>query len=119
MVICEYNAFFGLKPLTVPYDPSFDRREKHSSWSYYGASLKALSLLAEANGYSLCEVSNAGVNCFFIRNDLLDSNDIKLAPESSFRDQVLGPNKRASCQWNEISNMPYIDVRKLLSDEQV
>ena len=29
-VICvEYNSTFGLEPITVPYDPSFNRYEKH------------------------------------------------------------------------------------------
>ena len=118
LIICEYNAFFGHRPLTVPYDPGFDRTVKHQSWTYYGASLMALTLLAESNEYSLCDVSVAGVNCFFIRNDLLASGDKKLCCVSSFRDQVLGPKKLASSQWETISHMEYIDVQQLLENEQ-
>lgn len=42
IVILEYNSILGPDhALTVPYDPAFDRRVAHSTWLYFGASLKA------------------------------------------------------------------------------
>ena len=31
VVAVEYNASFGLEPITVPYDPAFERHQKHAS----------------------------------------------------------------------------------------
>lgn len=75
IIICEYNSSFGLKPISTPYDPDFDRTRKHSSWTYFGASLTALSHLANINGYSLIEISNSGVSAFFVRRDLMTIDD--------------------------------------------
>ncbi|MBD5476918.1 MAG: hypothetical protein HDR17_13225 [Lachnospiraceae bacterium] len=48
IVICEYNSIFGSdKAVTVPYDSSFVRQEKHYSYLYWRVSLKALCLWAE------------------------------------------------------------------------
>jgi hypothetical protein len=64
----EYNAHFPLcAAITVANDPSF-------SWQgdrLYGASLKALTLLANEYGYSLLWVVPK-LDAFFIRNDLVD-----------------------------------------------
>lgn len=50
-VICiEYNATLGKEPITVPYDETFERHEKHPSGWYHGASLSALSKLAASSG---------------------------------------------------------------------
>jgi hypothetical protein len=70
-VITEYNAVFGdLLPLTVPYDPAYVRGSKHHSNLYYGASIVALEALAKKKGYTLLGTNRAGVNAFFVRNDL-------------------------------------------------
>ena len=54
ILILEYNATFGPEAaVTVPYDPSFVRGEKHSSNLYWGASLAALTRTANAKGFSL------------------------------------------------------------------
>ena len=48
IIVAEYNSVFGAEAaVTVPYDPSFVRGEKHWSWLYWGASLAALAKLAE------------------------------------------------------------------------
>jgi len=49
IIVAEYNSSFGLRPITVPYDPDFDRTKKHESWTYFGASLSALNHLANQN----------------------------------------------------------------------
>jgi hypothetical protein len=72
ILICEYNAVFGAtRKISVPYDPSFIRANKHSSNLYWGASLAAVTFLAEKNGYELVGTNSVGSNAFYVRNDLL------------------------------------------------
>ncbi|TAN48408.1 MAG: hypothetical protein EPN26_12595 [Rhodospirillales bacterium] len=71
IVICEMNGVFGdLHPITIPYNPLFQRTKAHPSGLYFGASVGALKLLAERRGYMFLGTSSSGVNAFFIRNDL-------------------------------------------------
>ena len=68
----EYNATFGPDAaVTVPYDPGFVRGEKHWTWLYWGASLAALTRLANEKGYALVAGNRAGNNAFFVRRDVL------------------------------------------------
>jgi hypothetical protein len=72
IVVTEYNARFGSeRAVTVPYDPGFVRSTAHHSHIYYGASLKALYLLARKKGYAFVGCNSAGNNAFFVRRDLL------------------------------------------------
>lgn len=72
IVVAEYNAILGCDhPLTIPYDPAFDRTRAHFSHVYYGASLSALHALGEEKGYALVASNSAGNNAFFVRRDLL------------------------------------------------
>lgn len=67
VVVIEYNA--SLRPplsLVIPYDPV--RRWDGSN--YFGASLEALVRLADRKGYRIVGCNFAGVNAFFVRNDL-------------------------------------------------
>ena len=71
-VIIEYNASFGPdESVTVPYDPNFERFNKHKSGYYHGASLSALNKLGNKKGYSLICCDSMGTNAIFLRNDLL------------------------------------------------
>jgi hypothetical protein len=68
----EYNATFGAEAaVTVPYDPSFVRGQKHWTWLYWGASLGALTRLADEKGYALVAGNRAGNNAFYVRRDVL------------------------------------------------
>ena len=70
VLIMEYNSMFGPdRAVTIPYDSTFDRH-RHHSMMYYGASLAALTRLNARKGYRLVAVEPAGVNAFFLRNDL-------------------------------------------------
>ena len=106
-VICvEYNASFGLEPITIPYDDGFDRHQKHPSGWYHGASLAAITKLCAAHGYGLAAVSEAGANAFFTQNGDLDPATAwkpnRLRREYSAVDQ--------DGQWQRISQMPFIRV---------
>jgi len=66
-VVIEYNA--SLRPplsLTVPYDP----QRRWDGSNFYGASLEALVRLGREKGYRIVGCSVAGVNTFFVRDDL-------------------------------------------------
>jgi hypothetical protein len=72
IMVVEYNSTFGPEAaVTVPYDPAFVRSEKHWSWLYWGASLAAMTRLANQNGLALVGGNRAGNNAFFVRRDLL------------------------------------------------
>lgn len=68
--ICEYNAVFGdLHPISIPYDPAFDRKKAHHSYLYFGASIKALQSLAKCKGYRFVGTTTAANDAFFVRED--------------------------------------------------
>src|SRR4051812_29152578 len=77
-VAIEYNAAWPPPAaITVAYDPA-------AGWkgdSHFGASLCALANLAARKGYKLVGCNLAGVNAFFVRDDL--AGDIFLAPGSA------------------------------------
>jgi hypothetical protein len=103
-VICvEYNSTFGLEPITVPYDPEFDRYQKDRKGWYHGASLSALSKLCDAKGYALAAVSSAGANAFFTKTGSLDP-DAAWKP-NSFRETFSGVSHDK--QWDAIKHLPF------------
>lgn len=70
VVIIEYNSLFGdQRAITIPYEPKFDRTQAHYSNLCYGASLKALCLLAEKKGYEFIGSNSNGNNAYFVRKD--------------------------------------------------
>ncbi len=72
IVVAEYNSSFGAQhAVTIPYDPVFQRSRAHYSNLYWGASLKALCLLAKRKGYAFVGCNSAGNNAYFVRLDKL------------------------------------------------
>jgi hypothetical protein len=96
IIIMEYNAVFGKdRPISVPYDRDFIRTNKHYSNLYFGASLPALTYIANNKQYALIGCNLAGNNAYFIRRDLLNKNIKEVSvteayKESKFRE---GRNK--------------------------
>jgi len=84
ILICEYNAVFGARKISVPYEPDFFRTRKHYSNLYWGASLSAITFLANKKGYSLVGTNRSGCNAFFVRNDLLNEKVKVLTAEEAF-----------------------------------
>ena len=83
VVILEYNSMFGPdRAVTIPYDADFNRHRHHTM--YYGASLAALTHVAAVKGYRLVAVEPAGINAYFLRNDLAP-NVPPCSPASAFR----------------------------------
>jgi hypothetical protein len=86
IVIVEYNSIFGPNlAVTIPYHPKFARHQAHYSGQFWGASLSALTLLANRKGYSLVGCNGAGNNAYFVRRDRLD-NLRALAAKEAFVD---------------------------------
>lgn len=85
IVIIEYNFRFGKeRAVTIPYDEKFIRSKAHYSMIYYGASLKALYLLAQQKGYVFVGCNSAGANAFFVREDLKPDCIKELTVEEGF-----------------------------------
>ncbi len=83
IVIVEYNSIFGPdRAVTIPYDPTFDRRQHR--FVYYGASLAALARLAAEKGYRLVTTTPSGINAYFLRNDVEPSIPA-CSPERAYR----------------------------------
>lgn len=98
IVVAEYNSVFGSDhAITVPYDPGFVRGNAHYSHLYWGASLKALSLVADRKGYALVGCNSAGNNAFFVRRDRL--NGLKeLTSEAAYVESKFKESRDASGQ---------------------
>jgi len=73
VVVIEFNSCFNLdEDLVIAYDGS-------SMWNgtqHTGASMLALRNLGKKLGYSLVYQESAGVNLFFIRNDVLEKSGV-------------------------------------------
>jgi hypothetical protein len=67
VLVMEYNALFGpTRALTLPNAAKPDQAPK----GYSGASLAALEKLARRKGYRLVLCEEAGINAFFLRDDI-------------------------------------------------
>lgn len=86
LVIMEYNASFGLKPITIKYNQGFYYRKTfRENPLYFGASLTALKKLANSKGYILVGCDSNGHDAFFVRKDVVaESKFIELPPEEAF-----------------------------------
>jgi len=99
VLMVEYNASFGLSPVTVPYDPDFNRHKYHSF--YHGASASALTRIAESKGYRLVCCDTEGVNTVFVRNDVLNSKLKMLTAQEAFMPERRRTRKyTAAQQWD-------------------
>lgn len=85
ILICEYNSVYGaLRSISIPYQDDFERTQKHYSNLYFGASLGAMTYLANKKGYSLVGTNSASNNAFYVRNDLLNDKLEVLSAEQAF-----------------------------------
>ncbi|MBI2450046.1 MAG: hypothetical protein HYV47_00760 [Candidatus Nealsonbacteria bacterium] len=80
VVVAEYNAAFGLRPITIKYNSDFHYQRD----SYFGASLAALAKLAKEKGYILVGCDCYGHDAFFVRKDVADGKFIELSAQEVF-----------------------------------
>jgi hypothetical protein len=113
IVIVEYNFRFGKeRAVTIPYDENFDRANAHYSMIYYGASLKALYMLAQKKGYAFVGCNNAGNNAFFVNRELKPDNIFDLTAEEGF---VEGRFREARDENGNLSFLSPKDEKKIIT----
>lgn len=121
IVICEYNSIFGKElAVTVPYKEKFNRTKEHYSNLYFGASLKALYLLAKEKGYTFIGTTSAGNDAFFVRNDIAYNFNGLTVEEGYVRSQFReSRDKKGTLTFSKgedrlkmISDMPVYDIEK-------
>lgn len=123
VVIVEYNSIFGPDlAVTIPYDPNFVRHQAHYSGQFWGASLRALALLAGRKGYSLLGCNSAGNNAYFVRNNKLGQLPVFSAREAfvdaRFRDSRSPSGKLTHLsgkhRFEQIAQLEVYDVERAL-----
>lgn len=105
IVVIEWNSVFGPRhAVTTPYDPLFSREQAHHSCLYWGASVSALSLLAERKGYALVCSNSAGNNLFFVRRERL-GHLRALTPEEAYVESRFRDSRDAEGRLNFLSGV--------------
>ena len=121
IVIIEFNSHFGYKfAITVPYSPNFNREKAHHSRQYWGASLRALDILAKSKGYQLVGCCRGGNNAYFVKSSKLGSVKPLSVEEAyvkaQFRDSLdqNGIPNFLDFQQRlfEIKDLPVVDIEK-------
>lgn len=85
ILICEYNPVFGgSRKISIPYKNDFSRTDAHHSNLYWGASLAAMTYIANKKGYSLVGTTTYCNNAFYVRNDLLNDKLNVLSTEEAY-----------------------------------
>lgn len=106
-ILCvEYNSTFGLRPITVPYHPQFDRHNYHPRGWYHGASLSAIASLCASHGYGIAAGADGNCNAFFTKSG-------RLSPEDIFKPKRLREEHSGIAheeQWKHIKDLPFIEV---------
>ena len=101
VIICEYNPIFGdLFPVSVPYEPLFNRFNAHYSGLFFGASIAAIKLLADRKGYEFIGTNSNGINAFFVRQDLFPSIEPLIGNRKSY------PSRHRD-SYNEEGNLTF------------
>jgi len=112
IVVIEYNHRFGKDvAVTVPYTEAFDRRQAPQPWIYFGASLRALCLLAERKGYDFVGCNSNGVNAFFVRKDKRPDEISEVSPGDGF---VEGKFSESRDENGLIVKIPPQEERRLI-----
>jgi hypothetical protein len=121
IVIAEYNSVFGPDlAVTVPYDPRFRRHRAHYSGQFWGASLRALTVLAGRKGYSLIGCNSAGNNAYFVRKGKTGELPV-FSPREAFVDARFRDSRDQSGEltylsgdrrFDEIAHLEVYDVEQ-------
>ena len=110
VAIIEYNASFGLKPITIKYNPNFHYQKTYrQNPLYHGASLTALAKLGNSKGYILVGCDSQGHDAFFVRKDAAEGKLAGLSAEVAFYPQphrlkVIGSTEK---QFEQIKHLDF------------
>ena len=116
ILICEYNPIFGhTRKISVPYRPDFRRAEAHHSNLYWGASLSAMTHIADLRGYALVGTNIASTNAFYVRKDLVNNKLEVLAVESAYSPSNYRESRGLDGELTHITASERLSVIKGLS----
>ena len=108
VIVVEYNASFLDRSISIPYDELFDRKKKHKSGFYHGASLLAFYRLLDAKNYNLVKIVG-GANAIFINDYLLKKTKLaKYTPDEIYEECLLR-NK-----WSNLTAKDQFEIIKHL-----
>jgi hypothetical protein len=121
IVVIEYNYRFGSElSVTIPYEANFRRGERYPIY-YFGASLRALCMLASRKGYAFVGCNSNGVNAFFVRRDRMPQELKELTVEEGYVAGTFTENRDEQglfvpAQPDEerrvVTSLPLIDVSR-------
>lgn len=116
VIVCEYNSIFGDRyKISVPYDENFERKKKHYSNIYFGASIKAMISLMEKKGYNFLGTNSAGINAYFVRNNLFNIFDSKIQKKTIFQSKVRESLDKKGC----LTFNDRVDRKETINDQKV
>ncbi len=114
VVVLEYNAVFGLKQMTIKYDPEFYFRKTYKENPLYsGASLTVLTKLSKEKGYILVACDTHGHDAFFVREDVAKGKFVELSPEEAFYPNPFNLKKFGSIdnQFEQIKHLDFEEIK--------
>lgn len=108
LAVVEYNAVFGPeRAVTIPYKADFCAGEKHPRM-YCGASLAALTKLANKKGYVLVGCADLGPNAFYVRADQLKGNLEEVSVKEAYR--AIHLKRFSKKDADEVNRLELVDV---------
>lgn len=112
VVVIEYNASMGCeRSLTVKYDENFERHKKHPSGFYCGASLAALTKLANTKGYVLVGCDSLGTNAFFVREDIAHQKLSEVSVQNAYFPHSRRSKKLSTeGQFELIKHLDFVEI---------
>ena len=82
VVVVEYNAHFAPpQRVAIQYEPDF----RFAGTNYFGASLAAFAELGRRKGYTLVHCERAGVNAFFVADELVPKDYVPPSVAAVYR----------------------------------
>lgn len=127
ILIAEYNSLFGdYRKISIPYQSDFNMTKAHYSNLYFGASLAAITYIANKKGLELVGTTSDGINAFFVRSDLLNNRIKAISVKSAFTKINLHTSRDKNynlsfLSYNQrqdlIKNMPVFEVEKKIYEK--
>ena len=113
VAVMEYNATFGMRSMTIKYNPHFHFQEVgRQNPLYFGASLVALTKLAKEKGYILMACDSHGHDAYFVKKDLAEGKFVGLLPEEAFYPNPYNIATIGSIdkQFEQIKHLDFIEI---------
>jgi len=114
VVVIEYNSAFGLRSMTIKYDPNFYFKNLYQEYPLYsGTSLTALAKLGKKKGYILVACDVHGHDAYFVRSDIATGKFIELTPEQAFYPNPLNIRLfgNTDAQFETIKSLDFEEIK--------